>query len=396
MATASFRPPGGQFDALVVLGFGGPERPDELLPFLRRVIAGHNIPPSRLAEVGQHYAHFGGISPVNGQTRALSVALRSRLAAAGHELPVVVANRNSPPFVPDVLAELASNGHRNILVLATSAFASYSSCRQYREDLAAGAVSSQAVVKLPPFFELPGLEQAFATAVAAGLAGQNLATTRVLFSVHSLPVAMAAAAGPTGNVYVSQHRDLAARIMAAAAKLAGFDVEPTWEPGAGQASSHHPRQPQGGRRTIRDQATPGHVPGEPHPTLAWELVYQSRSGPPQVPWLEPDISDALVVMAGQGVQQVVVVPLGFLTDHMEVIWDLDTEAAATAATLGLGFHRVATPGDSPVFLDSLTKWVTQYLTHPTGPSQSGQTCFGDCCLVRSPGAAAVDTVQILG
>ncbi|MCL1899863.1 MAG: ferrochelatase [Promicromonosporaceae bacterium] len=339
------------FDALVILGFGGPEGPDDVWPFLERVAAGRRIPRERLAGVAEHYLSFGGVSPVNAQTRALRDALAGRLRERGLGLPVVVANRNSAPLVPDVLAGLAAGGASRALVLATTPFASYSSCRQYREDLAAGAVAGLEPVKVPPFPDLPGLERAFVENVAAQLRGPGGAT-RVLFCTHSIPLSMDASAGPHGGAYQAQQRDLAARVIAGAAAAAGCQVP------------------------------------------AWDLVYQSRSGPPQVPWLEPDVSVALAEAAAQGFGRVIVVPIGFLTDHMEVVWDLDTEAAASAAALGLDYVRVATPGASPAFLDSLTDLLSRWLTEPLRPAEAGEPCAGGCCLGSGePGTDAPPVVE---
>jgi ferrochelatase len=327
------------FDVLMVLGFGGPEAPQDVLPFMRRVTAGRGIPDARLEEVGRHYLAFGGRSPINAQHRALARGLAERL-----DRPVVVANRNSPPFVPEVLAGLAGQGVRRVLVLATAAFASYSSCRQYRENLAAGLPRGMTAVKLPPFPELPGLAQALAEPLAAAARPGQV----VFFAVHSLPAAMAAAAGPAGGAYVDQQAALARRVMA----LAGL--------GAGHG---------------------------------FQLVYQSRSGPPHAAWLEPDVNDALEQAALDGAREVLVVPVSFLTDHMEVMWDLDTQAAATARRLGLGFRRLPTPGASPLFLDGLAEWVGRHLDGQVRAPRPGEPCFGGCCLGAAASPPAVDAVM---
>ena len=292
-------------DALMVVGFGGPECMDDVIPFLERVTAGRGIPRERLAEVGEHYIHFGGKSPVNEQNRALAEALAARLKERGIPIPVVIANRNSAPFIPDVLTELASSGVKEVLALATASFSCYSSCRQYREDLGQSleeiSPTDLRVRKLPPFWDLPGLEDAYVEALTPALTNETN-STRVMFAIHSLPLSMAESAGAAGNGYVNQQRDLARRVLSRACALVGLEEEPTWE-----------------------------------------LVYQSRSGPPHIPWLEPDISDALQAAHDQGITKVVCVPISFLTDHMEVVWDLDTQAAETAAELGVEFTRVPTP-----------------------------------------------------
>ncbi|MCL1906534.1 MAG: ferrochelatase [Propionibacteriaceae bacterium] len=329
-------------DALMVIGFGGPESPDEVIPFLQSVTAGRGIPEERLAEVGEHYFHFGGKSPVNEQNLALTLALADRLKKLGFDLPVVRANRNSAPFIPDVLHQLADQGAKKVMGVALASFSSYSSCRQYREDLGKAVQSlddpSIEVVKLPGLCRVPGLEDAFVEGLTPALAQVADESTVVMFAVHSLPTAMAATSGPQGNAYVGQHRDLAQRIIDRAWKDAGLDQCPPWE-----------------------------------------IVFQSRSGPAHIPWLEPDISDAILEAHKQGITHVICVPLSFLTDHMEVIWDLDTQAAETADDLGLDFTRVPTPGTNPLFLDSFAGWVARYLSESLRPPGSGESCFGDCC-----------------
>ncbi|MDR0489541.1 MAG: ferrochelatase [Propionibacteriaceae bacterium] len=348
------------FDALMVVGFGGPECMDDVIPFLERVTAGRGIPRERLAEVGEHYIHFGGYSPVNEQNRGLTEALAARLRAKGFDLPVVLGNRNSPPFITDVLSDLTDQGARKVLALAIASFSCYSSCRQYREDLGVAlgnlADGNVTIAKLPPFWDIPGLEDAYVEALTAALAGlacgscdeasahsrriqtPDLSKTRVMFAIHSLPLSMASTAGAKGNAYVDQQRELSARVLARASNQAGLDEGPTWE-----------------------------------------LVYQSRSGPPHIPWLEPDISDAITTAHEQGVTNVICVPISFLTDHMEVIWDLDTQALETATELGVEFTRVPTPGTNPVFLDSWAEWVASFLTGEVRLPREGEDCFGTCC-----------------
>jgi ferrochelatase len=329
-------------DALMVIGFGGPESREEVIPFLKMVTAGRDIPPERLGEVGEHYLAFDGKSPVNQQNLALTQGLAERLHARGLSIPVVRANRNSAPFVEDVLAELVDQGVTSVMGLALASFSCYSSCRQYREDLGVAHRTVGAdhvnVVKIPNLWSVPGLEDAFVEALAPVLAHVEDQSTRVMFAVHSLPVAMATTSGVRGNAYVDQQRDLAERIIDRAWRQADMDEEPSWE-----------------------------------------LVFQSRSGPAHVPWLEPDISDAILEAHKQGIAHVICVPISFLTDHMEVMWDLDTQAAETAEDLGVDFSRIPTPGTNPVFLDSLADWVYDYLTKPVRPPQKGEGCFGNCC-----------------
>jgi ferrochelatase len=347
------------YDAVVLLGFGGPEGVEEVVPFLERVTAGRGIPPERLAEVGQHYFALGGVSPINAQNRALLAALSQRLDAEGFSIETALANRNSPPFVPDVLRDLATRGHHRVLGVATAAYSSYSACRQYREDLGLGlaATGSELVVrKLPPYYDLPGFVQAITELALASLPAElNLAaeSTRLVFTTHSIPNSMAAASGADGDGYLTQHRWVAAQVAAGIAAATGIDKP-------------------------------------------WELVFQSRSGPPQIPWLEPDVNEALTAYAAAGAHAVVLVPIGFLSDHIEVIWDLDTQAAATAAEFGLQLVRTPTVGTHPLFVADLAGRIASALD--AGPTEAvgGQNCHGDCCLnPRSqaptvPGAAATN------
>ncbi len=332
------------FDALLMVGFGGPEGPDEVVPFLERVTAGRGIPTERLLEVGQHYLTLGGVSPINAQNRAMLAALTERLRGLGWELPIVLANRNSAPFVPDVLAGLADAGHRRVLAFATSAFSSYSGCRQYREDLglalAALGDGAPTVLKLPPLGEAPGFVEALVPLTRDTLAGA-IGRTRLLFTTHSIPLSMAERSGPEAGwgspgLYVEQHLAVARRIVDA------LDDPPTWE-----------------------------------------LVYQSRSGPPHVPWLEPDINDVIAGLAGD-VDTVVVAPIGFLTDHVEVIWDLDTQARQTADEHGIALLRVPTPGSHPAFLDGLAAHLDAALRAPGREAAADDLCQGVCCPGREP------------
>ncbi len=330
------------YDAVVLLGFGGPEAEDEVLPFLERVTAGRGIPPERLKVVGQHYFTLGGVSPINGQNRALLAALTPVIAARGESVETVLANRNSPPFVADVLGELAARGHRRLLAVATSAYSGYSSCRQYREDLGIALADTGLdleIRKLPPFYDLPAFAGSITELLLDALpADLDLAApgTRLVFTTHSVPTAMAATAGPDGDGYLAQHRWVADRVADGVAAAAG----------------HRPE---------------------------WQLVFQSRSGPPSVPWLEPDVNDVLRSLAGEGVTDVVLVPIGFISDHMEVIWDLDTEARATAAEVGLRLVRTPTVGTHPAFVDELAGRIAAELRTGSPEPVAGQLCFGGCC-----------------
>lgn len=347
------------YDAVLLLGFGGPEALDEVRPFLERVTAGRGIPPERLDEVGNHYVTLGGVSPINAQNRALRDALSAALAERGHAVPVVLANRNSPPFVKDVLGELAGSGAHRLLALATSAYSSYSSCRQYRQDVGAPLtdISGLDVVKVPPFSDLPGFAEAAAQALVPVLAEPGR-RPYILVTTHSIPLSMARTSGPedgwpadpgTPGTYVTQQLAAAEAAVALAAERAGVDVPP------------------------------------------WRLVFQSRSGPPAMPWLEPDVNDVLAELAAAGVQDVVAAPMGFLSDHVEVVWDLDTEAAATANRLGIRFTRVPTVGTHPTFVGGLADLLVHHLDasapRPPGP---GELCFGNCCAPQSRRGAPVD------
>ncbi|MEE6256964.1 ferrochelatase [Plantactinospora sonchi] len=346
------------YDAVVLISFGGPERPDDVLPFLQNVTRGRNVPPERLAEVAEHYRHFGGVSPINQQNRELLAAIRADFAAHGLDLPVYWGNRNWHPMLADTVAQLRDDGVRSALGFVTSAYAGYSSCRQYLEDIAAAraAVGPDAprVDKLRQYWDHPGFVEPHADAVAAALAtlapGRR-ATTRLVFTAHSIPVSMAATAGPDGGRYEAQLRETAALVAAAAA-----------------------------------------------PDLRHDLVWQSRSGPPQVPWLEPDINDHLRSLVDEGVTSVVVSPIGFVSDHLEVVWDLDTEAADTAKQLGLDFVRAGTPGTDPRFVAMVRELVLERLDPANavprrlagssdGPRlPAWDTCGVDCCQPpRRPG-----------
>jgi len=335
------------YDAVVLLSFGGPEGPDDVLPFLENVTRGRGIPPERLAEVAEHYRNFGGVSPINQQCRDLIAAIRADFAANGVDLPVYWGNRNWHPMLADTLAQMRDDGIRNALGFATSAYGGYSSCRQYYEDIAAAralvGADAPAVTKLRQFWDHPGFVEPLADAVRDSLARLDPAkrdTTRVVFTAHSVPLAAAAAAGPDGNRYTAQLAEVAGLVAA----HAGVDVP-------------------------------------------YDLVWQSRSGPPQVPWLEPDINDHLAALAAGGTTSVVVSPIGFVSDHLEVVWDLDTEAAATAGQLGLDYVRAATPGVDPRFVAMVRDLVRERVEQVPPPQwrrlgtlPAWNTCPASCCL----------------
>ncbi|MBB3606713.1 ferrochelatase [Mycolicibacterium sp. BK556] len=285
-----------EFDALLVLSFGGPEGPEQVMPFLENVTRGRGIPPERLAAVAEHYLHFDGVSPINGINRALIDEIRAELAERGDDLPVYFGNRNWHPLVEDTVAAMASDGVRRAAVFATSAWGGYSGCAQYQEDIARAraAVGDGApeLVRLRQFFDHPLLVAMFADAVADAAASLP-AGHRLVFTAHSIPLRAADRCGP--DLYARQVRYAAALVAAAA----GYDD--------------------------------------------YDVVWQSRSGPPQVPWLEPDVADHLSVLAASGTKAVVVCPIGFVSDHIEVVWDLDNELAHQADELGVALARASTP-----------------------------------------------------
>lgn len=341
--------PRGSYDALLLVSFGGPEGPDEVVPFLENVTRGRGIPRDRLAEVGAHYAAFGGVSPINGQNRALLAALRADLGAAGLDLPVYWGNRNWDPFLDEALRQMRADGIGSALCLVTSAYASYSGCRQYRENLADSVERVEAdgggpaprLALLRHYFDHPGFVEPMVDNVVDAVAGLGVPTPRLVFTTHSIPTASAACSGPTGGSYVAQHRAVAALVAAGVAARTGVDAE-------------------------------------------WDLVYQSRSGAPTIPWLEPDIGEHLEELAGRGAPGVVIVPIGFVSDHMEVVWDLDTVALDHARELGLPAARAATVGTDPRFVALARELVLERVG--LGPARSMSAagpsydvCPAGCC-----------------
>lgn len=298
------------YDAVLLASFGGPEGPQEVMPYLRRVTAGARIPDERLEAVAEHYYARGGISPINAQNRELRAALAAELDRRGIPVPVVWGNRNAEPFTARALDEALAAGATRVLALVTSAYASYSGCRQYREDFAAALVDRPIELdKVRAYFDHPGFVEANTEAVVAAFA-QAPEQARLVFVTHSIPDGMQEASTVDGPGYVEQHLDVAAVVAA-----------------------------QAGERLGR--------------VLDWDLAYCSRSGPPSQPWLEPDVNTHLEALAAAGVRAVVLSPIGFVSDHMEVVHDLDTEAADTAAGLGMQLVRAATAGTHPTFVRGL-------------------------------------------
>ena len=320
------------YDAILVVSFGGPEGPEDVMPFLENVTRGRGVPRERLLDVAHHYELFGGVSPINEQNRALIAALEPELRAHGIDLPIYFGNRNWQPFITDAMTQMRDDGVRNALAFLTSAYSSYSGCRQYRENLfdAQDAIGPDApsVSRLRMLYNHPGFVEANADHVREALA-QVPAGSHIAFTAHSIPVAMA-----RNCAYESQLRETA-RLVAEA-----VGVE------------------------------------------QWQLVYQSRSGPPHVPWLEPDVCDHLDQLDAPGV---VVSPIGFVSDHLEVRYDLDVEARDTAERNGLPFARAASAGTHPAFVAAIREAIAERL-EPGSPKRtlgrfgpSWDTCAPDCC-----------------
>ncbi|MFZ0323884.1 MAG: ferrochelatase [Actinomycetes bacterium] len=302
------------YDALLVVSFGGPDGPDDVVPFLRNVTHGRGIPEDRLRVVGEHYFHFGGVSPINAQNRALISGVEADLAARSTRIPVYWGNRNWTPYLTETVQQMREDGVRRALAFFTSAYSSYSGCRQYRENLADARAAGQSIElvidRIGPYYNHPGFVLPFVDSTEEALHRLPDAVrddARLVFTTHSLPLSMAHSSGPDRDAYVTQHREVATWVADAVAARTGVDRE-------------------------------------------WDLVFQSRSGPPSQPWLEPDVGDHVVELHADGVPAVVVVPIGFVSDHMEVVWDLDTQARAQADAVGLLYERAATPGCEPRFV----------------------------------------------
>ena len=336
--------PPGRREALLVLGFGGPEGPDDVLPFLENVTRGRGIPRERLLDVAEHYQHFGGVSPINEQNRALTAAIGQELSRAGVDLAVYWGNRNWAPYVEHVWAQMAEDGIEHVYVFPTSGFASWSGCRQYHEDVArarsvltgAAPGGGPTAEKLPHYGDHPGFVRANADALAAALAALPDGvrdTARLVATAHSIPESMAAVAGPTGGAYTDELRRSA--------------------------------------RLVVDAVTPGRE---------FDLVWQSRSGPPSVPWLAPDVNDHLRALAAAGEKAVVLFPIGFVSDHVEVVWDLDNEARETASELGIALVRAATAGTHPAFVGMVRELLEE--RRAGTPPRLGTNCPAHCCFVH--------------
>jgi ferrochelatase len=329
------------YDAVLVMSFGGPEGLDDVIPFLENVTRGRNIPRERLEQVAHHYEHFSGVSPINEQNRALIRALEAELSANGPRLPVYFGNRNWHPLVADTIRQMRDDGIKRVITFVTAGFSCYSGCRQYREDIlkAAAQVGAGAPEfdKLRVFYNHPGFIAANADNLRQALQqipAERRSRAKVAFTAHSIPAGMA-----QNSAYERQ---------------------------LGEASS------------LTAQAAR---------VTAWDLVYQSRSGSPQNPWLEPDILDHLQTLADQGVRDVLVDPIGFISDHVEVLWDLDQEAREKAAELGMNFVRVPTVGTHPAFIRMIRDLIVERMTENPDRAAVGRfaanhdICPVDCCLI---------------
>lgn len=317
------------YDALLLCSFGGPNSYDDVIPFLQNVTRGKNIPEQRLREVGAHYYGFGGKSPINEQNLALRAALRDEAQARGLELPVLWGNRNWHPYTVDTLRDAAAFGAKRVLALVTSAYASYSGSRQYREHLAAARADlgddAPEIDVLRPFFNDPGFIAANTASIREALESLQggHSGAHILYVTHSIPETMQAASAVTGPGYLAQHEDV--------------------------------------RRTIDDKLAVLF-----HEHFSSSLAYCSRSGDPRVPWLEPDVNRRLEQLVGEGVSKIVIAPIGFISDHMEVAYDLDVEAMQTAADHGVVAVRAATAGVRPEFVSGIVDMVLERAARERG------------------------------
>jgi len=321
------------FDALLIVSFGGPEKHEDVLPFLENVLRGKNVPRERMLEVAEHYYHFDGRSPINEQTKELIAAVEKEFRDHGVKLPVYWGNRNWHPFLAETLKQMQADGIRHAAALATSAFGSYSGCRQYREDIAralqAAGTEDLLIEKLPNFCDREEFTAVMVDRVKTAMQ-QWPTPEQIIFTAHSIPLSMA-----ESSPYVRQLKEASARVAAACG------------------------------------------------VSNWQLVYQSRSGPPQQPWLAPDICDYLREQHAAGVRSVIICPIGFISDHMEVLYDLDTEARALCDQLGIKMVRAGTAGSHPKLISMLRDMVLNSATFPV----LGYCEAGCCFTLQRPAVA---------
>lgn len=328
------------YDAIFVVSFGGPEGMEDVIPFLANVTRGRGIPRERLAEVGEHYKLFDGVSPLNAQNRALIDALRKELDEHDINIPIYFGNRNWEPYITDQMEQMKKDGVKRVLAFFTSAYSSYSGCRQYRENIveAQGVVGDDApkVDKIRVFYNHPGFIEPNIENLKNALSEfpeEIRDEVNITFTAHSIPMGMA-----RNSSYEAQLKE-SCRLVA-----------------EGTGIQH------------------------------WDLVYQSRSGPPQVPWLEPDILDHMDAIYEQGVRNMIIMPIGFISDHMEVMYDLDTEALAKAEELGMKMVRAASVGVHPRFIQMIRELIQERMTEnpvrlclgDRGPNHD--VCPANCCL----------------
>jgi len=330
-----------RYDAILIVAFGGPEKRDDVIPFLENVLRGRNVPRERMLEVAEHYYHFDGVSPINAQARELIASLRGELDRSGVDLPIYWGNRNWHPLLPDTVAQMTADGVKSALALVLSSYSSYSGCRQYRENIedARRAVGDPAprIDKIRVWYNHPDFVASSADRLREALdrlPADAPPSAHVAFTAHSIPCSMAE---------TSDYEKQLAETCRLVAESVGI------------------------------------------PPDRWRLVYQSRSGRPQDPWLEPDINDHLATLRDAGTKTVVVMPVGFLSDHMEVLYDLDDEAKATAERLGLMMVRAGTVGTHPRFVAMLRELITERLSETVPRRAVGRFepnhdfCPAGCC-----------------
>ncbi|OBA40013.1 ferrochelatase [Gordonia sp. 852002-51296_SCH5728562-b] len=361
------------FDAVLFLSFGGPNGPDEVMPFLENVTRGRGIPRERLEAVAEHYHHFGGVSPINRLNLDMIESLRAELARRGRDLPVYFGNRNWEPMVEDTVEQMYADGHRRVLVFPTSAWGGYSGCRQYHEDIAraldalAERVADSAddpllLRKLPQYWAEPSFVDAGADAVRRAVSALPASDTpaHLVFTAHSVPMTADAASGPVDETAERTGDTTNGEGIAA---------------GGGRLYS---RQVRAASNAVAEAV------GGPAPSDV-DQVWQSRSGPPQIPWLEPDICDHLESLSAAGISRVVVSPIGFISDHLEVVWDLDNEAAEVAEKLGMEYVRADSVGTDPRFITLIADLIDRYADgggdlRALGCADNGATCRPNCCV----------------